>query len=332
MKSMSLSNDSITLLDCQPETDRFLEEVIEGLSQPQKRLPCKYFYDETGCELFDRICKLDEYYLTRTELDIMDRCAAEMGETIGSDCLLIELGIGSGTKTRILLDNLEPPLTFVPVDIAKESLVENATVLSRRYTEFDIQPICADFSQPFDLPDFETKHDRRVVYFPGSTVGNFTRQDASRLLSRMARMCGDNGGLLIGLDLQKDRATLEAAYNDDQGVTAAFNLNLLARINEELNADFQLGQFEHRAEYNSEEHRIEIFLDSVCEQQVSVDGQRFAFAKGEAICTEHSHKYDLEDFEKLVAPLGFKLRSTWTDANEYFAVVFFEITEVKTRR
>jgi dimethylhistidine N-methyltransferase len=314
---------SIVLNDFEPSTCAFLDDVLEGLSQPDRRLPCKYFYDRRGCALFEEICNLDEYYLTRTELEIMRRHAAEMAAHVGPRAQVIELGSGSSVKTRILLDHLKEPAAYVPVDIARDHLAATAAQLRLRYPRLEVLPLCADFTDWFELPECTAPWRRRVIYFPGSTIGNFEPEDAQTLLARIAALAGEEGGLLIGLDLQKDIPLLEAAYNDPRGVTAAFNLNLLARINRELDANFQLDNFQHAAIYNAVAGRIEMHLVSRVRQTVHVADRTFHFARGESICTEYSYKYDLPEFRRQATRTGLRHVQTWTDPGRLFAVAYF---------
>ena len=229
----------------------FLADVLAGLGRDRKELPCKYLYDATGSELFDAICELPEYYPTRTELAIMRANAADMADRLGAGCLVVEYGSGSSVKTRILLRHLARPTAYVPVDISRDHLLKSAADLGQRFPDVEVKPVAADFTKPFDLPPVARDVNRRVVYFPGSTIGNFTPPEALGLLRTIADQCGPGGGLLIGVDMKKDPAVLKAAYDDAAGVTAGFNLNLLVRINRELAADFDLKGFRHRAEYNA---------------------------------------------------------------------------------
>jgi dimethylhistidine N-methyltransferase len=306
----------------EPPPAAFLADVLEGMRQSPKRLPCKYFYDQLGCELFEEICTLDEYYVTRTELAIMQQRAHEMSARLGPRCMVIELGSGSGVKTRILLDHLDQPAAYLPVDIARETLEQNANDLRRRYRDLDVLPVCADFTGPFVLPECQRTPDRKVVYFPGSTLGNFGPSETAALFAQIGQLCGTGGGLLIGIDLQKDTAILDAAYDDARGVTAAFNLNLLARINRELEGSFQLDQFHHRAFYNAAAGRIEMHLISRAHQAVRIGGETFKLARDEAICTEYSYKYDLDEFRHNAAQAGLQVNDVWTDARQWFAVVY----------
>jgi len=305
----------------------FLADVLAGLREPQKRLPCKYFYDKRGSELFDRICQLDEYYLTRAELAIMDEFAGEMGEQIGPGVMLVEYGSGSSVKTRYLLDALPRPVAYVPVDISGEHLELAALELARDYPRIEVLPVCADFTSDVRLPLATRAMSHAAVYFPGSTIGNFLPERATELLMRISTLCGTGGGLLIGIDLKKDVSRIEAAYNDQLGVTAEFNLNLLRRINRELGGDFELDQFEHRAIYSEQRGRVEISLVSRRDQVVTIDGEAFDFTAGEAISTEYSHKYTVEEFAAMAAPAGLTLRREWSDRERNFAVLHLAILD-----
>lgn len=308
------------------DTDQqFLRDVQDGLRQPRKTLPCKYFYDAEGSRLFDRICELDEYYPTRTELGIMRDHAPEMARRIGPRCVLIEPGSGSSLKTRLLLDELQRPVAYVPVDISEEHLRASADALDADYPDLRVIPVCADFTSPFELPPICGEPSRRVVYFPGSTIGNFHPAAAGALLTRLTRLVGAEGGVLIGIDLKKDMAVLERAYNDAEGVTAAFNLNLLARINRELDGDFDLEQFAHRAFYDREHGRIEMHLESLKRQTIRVAGESFRLNQGETIRTECSYKYDLAAFTDLARTAGLQPLQRWTDSRQYFAVLYLAL-------
>ena len=308
-----------TLRAARPATDPFRADVLAGLSRPQKRLSAKYFYDAAGSQLFDRITELDEYYPTRTELGIMHKHAVAMAGCCGPRCLLIELGAGSLVKVRLLLDRLDRPAGFVPVDVSGDHLADAARQLALDYPELPIAPVVADFTGDFPLPALPSA--RRVVYFPGSTLGNFEPADADALLRRTAALVGPGGGLLLGVDLRKDVAVLECAYDDAAGVTAAFNLNLLTRMNRELDADFDPDGFEHRAFYNPARSRVEMHLRSRVAQRVSVGGVAFDFRAGETIHTENSHKYDVRELTARALACGWRVEAVWTDPRDYFAVL-----------
>tara|TARA_R110002073_G_scaffold11898_2_gene53586 strand:+ start:15194 stop:16156 length:963 start_codon:yes stop_codon:yes gene_type:complete len=305
--------------------DTFLDDVLDGLSRPNKSLPSKYLYDERGSHLFDQICELDEYYVTRTELAIMQQHAKSISRQIDTDVMLVEYGSGSSLKTRVLLDALERPAAYVPVDISEEHLLNTVEQLRLAYSDLKVLPVVADFTQPFTLPDCEPPASHVAFYFPGSTIGNFTPPQAGKLLQQMASMLGQQGGLLIGIDLQKDTDVLHAAYDDREGVTAAFSLNLLTRINRELGGDFDCSRFKHQAIYNSRYHRIEISIVSLEDQVVSIGDHAVEFAAGEAILTEYSHKYTVAGFAKFARQYGFHLHKSWTDPKNYFAVLHLVI-------
>ena len=301
-------------------TARFRDDVLSGLSRTQKWLPSKYFYDPVGSCLFDRITELDEYYPTRTELSIVQKFASAMANRCGMNCLLIELGAGSLVKVRLLLDELESPAGFVPVDVSGEHLRAAAKELTADYPNVPVYPVEADFCRSFGIPRIDA--DRRVVYFPGSTIGNFDPPDAAKLLRGVARMVGRGGGLLLGVDLRKDPAVLERAYNDAAGVTARFNLNLLIRINRELGADFEPALFRHLAFYNRDLYRIEMHLVSDVDQCVNVAGRKFSFSANETIHTENSYKHDTTELTRRARDWGFRVDQTWTDTDGYFAVLY----------
>lgn len=302
-------------------SSEFREDVLHGLRSQPKTLHCKYLYDERGSKLFDMICELDEYYLTRTEAQITRDNASAIGECIGSEVVLVEYGSGSSTKTRVLLDHLQSPRAYIPVDISNDHLLRTAGILDAEYPGIAIHPVVADFTAEFELPA-EFVDERVCVYFPGSTIGNLEADDAVELLGRIAAQCGPLGSLLVGFDLHKNKTTLEAAYNDASGVTAAFNLNLLHRINRELGSDFDLGHFEHVAFYDSERQRIEVFIESKRQQAVAIAGEEFFFAEGERIRSEYSHKYTVDGFAEMAARAGFKSSAVWTDAQDYFALMY----------
>jgi len=299
-----------------------LAEILHGLSQSQKRLSPKFFYDEAGSRLFDEICELPEYYLTRTEQQIMQSCSAEVAEMIGPQASLIEFGSGSSLKTRTLLEYLDSPAAYVPVDISKEHLVASAATLSADFPDLEVLPVVADFTKPFPLPQPRVMPARNLVYFPGSTIGNFDPAAALRLLRVMHQEAGEHGALLIGVDLQKDRAVLERAYNDEAGVTAEFNLNILRRLNNEFDANFDLNRFDHNATYNSDAGRIEMRLVSKDHQQITVGEKTFSMVSDEYIVTEHSHKYTLEGFREMAEMAGFVVEKIWTDPARLFSVQF----------
>lgn len=303
----------------------FLTDVVRGLSKPEKTLDCKYLYDERGSELFNQICETDEYYPTRTELQIMQANADSIAYQIDEGVMLAEYGSGSSVKTRILLDALNRPVAYVPIDISEEHLLRTSESLQLAYPNIEVLPLVADFTKPFELPVSNGEPTHVALYFPGSTIGNFTPDEAGELLKSMSAILGPNGGLLIGVDLQKDVSVVEAAYNDAAGVTAAFTLNLLDRINSELNGDFNVDAFQHKAIYNSVEHRMEISIVSLLEQQVVIGNRTFEFSQGEEILTEYSHKYTIDGFAAFAKRYGFSLHKHWTDDREYFGVLHLVI-------
>ena len=313
----------VTLLDLEPAAADFLEQAIAGLSSDPRTLPSKFFYDEHGSDLFLKICELPEYYVTRTETEILRHHGAEMADSIGENAELVGFGTGAGVKTRLLLGHLRNLIAYVPVDISKQRLTESAEALSREMPGLEILPVCADYLQPIDLPTPSRKPDHIAVYFPGSTIGNLPPETAQHFLKRVARLCGRSGGLIIGVDLQKSQETLESAYNDSAGVTAEFNLNLLVRANREIGADFHLEQWRHRAIYNTDASRIEMHLISETDQTVHLGEREFAFAAGEKIITEFSYKHSVEGFSALARTAGFQLAKVWTDPQKLFAVFHF---------
>ncbi|HEY8430167.1 MAG TPA: L-histidine N(alpha)-methyltransferase [Sandaracinaceae bacterium] len=307
-----------------PDLAQQLTEILEGLLAAQKRLSPKWFYDERGSELFDRICTLPEYYPTRTELSIMSEHLDEVAKLVGPRAAVIEFGAGSSLKVRQLLDALEDPAAYVPVEISADYLLKQAEELARDYPNVHIQPVFADFTKPFELPAHPITPDRNLVFFPGSTIGNFTRREARDLLGVMRAEAKDDGALLIGVDLEKDPAILHAAYNDSEGVTAEFNLNVLHRLNRELGANFDVKAFRHEAVYDEEKGRIEMRLVSLADQIVRIAGRPIAFRRGEFIITEYSHKYTIEAFQAMARDAGFEPVRVWTDEQRLFSVHYME--------
>lgn len=310
--------------DVAPSTDAFRQAVCAGLAADPKTLPCKFLYDETGARLFEAICTLDEYYPTRTELSILMQHAAEMAAELGPHVRLVEPGSGSLQKVRFLLDHLVDPVDFVPIDISLEQLTEEARQVAVDFPTIAVHPVCADYTAGFSLPEVPDEAARTVVFFPGSTIGNLEPEEAREFLARMARVVGPRGAILLGVDLKKDLGVLHAAYDDAAGVTAAFNKNLLARINRELDADFDLASFEHSARYEAGPSRMVLELVSTREQRVSVAGTVFGFAAGEPIRTEYSHKPSHADVVAMAAATGLAVRRCWTDAREWFGVFLLE--------
>ena len=303
-----------------PSADRIREDVLAGLALPQKSIPPKYFYDEEGCRLFEAICELPEYYPTRTETAILRGNIADIVQFVGPDAELIEYGSGVQAKTRILIQALQTRL-YVPIDIAAETLQASSNELAGRFPFLNIVGICADYARPLALPEFVgVPIQRKLAFFPGSTVGNFTPAEALQFLKNVRRSVGTGGALLIGVDLKKDKATLDAAYADAKGVTAKFNLNLLERINRELGADFQLNRFRHRAFYEPTQGRVEMHLESLYSQIAHVAGRRFDLRPGETIHTEISCKYSIAEFQELGKRAGFSAEKVWTDPEQLFSV------------
>lgn len=318
-------NQKTTSVIAAAAKENFREEVLRGLSKSPRQLPYKFFYDERGAQLFQQICDLPEYYITRTEIEILRLHGAEMAKALGPQIELIGLGTGAGTKTRILLEELHNPAVYVPIDISKEQLENSCARFREMFPALQILPVCADYLEPFELPLPRHVSSRSVVYFPGSTIGNFEPEAASEFLMRLVELAGDGGGLLIGVDLQKDRHVLERAYNDSAGVTAQFNKNLLARINRELAADFDLNNWQHHAIYNSTEGRIEIYVISDKEQVVHIGAREFQFRAGEEILTEYSYKHTIAGFIELARGAGFQFAQVWTDNARWFGVFYFTV-------
>ena len=302
----------------------FRAAIVKGLSQPQKRISSKYFYDERGSKLFEQITQLPEYYPTRTETALLRVHAAEFAELIGPHASLVEFGSGSSTKVRILLDALEAPSAYVPIDISRDHLIESAKGLADAYPDLMVVPVAADYTQPLELPDIPNE-EVRIGFFPGSTIGNFSYTEAVDFLHTAATELGTDNGLLIGVDLKKDAAILHAAYNDSAGITAEFNLNILRHINRELGADFGLDGFAHDARWQPEKSCIEMHLVSKRAQTVHIDGHVFEFAKGESIHSEDSHKYTIEEFHALAAEAGWRVYRYWTDADDLFSIHYLRV-------
>jgi len=307
-----------TFHDYHPPAEDLLGEVLNGLSRRPKRLAPKFFYDRRGSRLFDAITRLPEYYPTRTEIGILQQQGEAIAAHLGHDSVLIELGSGSPRKIRVLLDSLRPAV-YMPVDISGEHLRDSASNISRDYPDMQVEAVCADYSASLHLPEMPQEA-ARAAFFPGSSIGNFDPPAAVDLLRDVGEVLGPGGAMLIGVDLKKDWHKLEAAYNDSRQLTAAFNLNLLTRINREADADFDITRFAHRAFYNEAEGRIEMHLVSTCAQQVHVDGHRIEFAAGETIHTENSYKYSVEEFHDLGAEAGFAAEQVWIDNRNLFSV------------
>ena len=318
MNTDTAVSPGVHFYDFHPAPADFRAEVLSGLARSSKRLSPKFFYDRRGSQLFDAITELPEYYPTRTEIGILKKHGETIADFLGEDCLLLELGSGSSQKIRVLLDALKPA-AYMPMDISREHLLGSAQALVADYPALEVHAACADFAADFELP-YCPEHLSRAAFFPGSSIGNFEPAQARELLQRVADYLGEGGKLLIGVDLKKDAGVLHAAYNDEQQVTAAFNLNLLQRINRELGADFDLQAFSHDAFYNSSEGRVEMHLVSRSEQTVTVAGESFEFDEGETIHTESSYKYDVEEFLSLAERAGFVSEQVWTDDQQLFSV------------
>lgn len=316
-RALDLHDDGRT-----PPASSLLEIVQRGLRAQPKRLPSWLFYDAQGSALFERICEQPEYYLTRCEIALMQAHAGGIADRLGVDVRLVEYGSGSAAKTRLLLDHMASPVSYVPVEISPEPLQESVQQLGERFRQLAVQPLCADFTRPLRLPIPPRAPRRTVLYFPGSTIGNFTPREAAALLRKMRGEMGENGGILIGVDLKKDVASIEAAYNDAAGVTAQFTLNMLARLNRELGSDFDLGAFRHRAHYNALAGRIETSLVSQRAQKARVGRATVAFGEGEAIRVEISCKYSPEDFAALAARAGLDVLQVWLDPERKFSVQY----------
>lgn len=299
--------------------EAFGPALIAGLRARPRQVSPKFFYDAEGARLFDLICDLPEYYPTRTELALLDTYAGEMARVVGPHADVIEFGAGSMSKIRLLLAALQSPVRYLPVDISAEHLLHHADLLRQEFPGLEVTPIAADFTRRFALPPASHVAHRRIGFFPGSSIGNFTPEEARQFLAGAARTLR-GGGLLIGVDLVKSPAVLHAAYNDAQGVTAAFNRNLLVRANRELGADFDPAAFDHYAFYNPHAARIEMHLISARQQRVHLLGEHFDFAPGETLHTENSHKYTLDSFHALARQAGFEPREVWCDARRWFSV------------
>lgn len=306
-----------------PEQSDIQADILAGLSASEPYILPKYFYDEIGSRLFEKICLTKEYYPTRTEVGIIRDNIDSIVDVLGKNCLLIEPGSGDSYKVRLLLDALRP-ITYLPIDISQHYLQAEAKKLAEEFTWLNVHAICADFTQELALP-YEVEATNKVAFFPGSTIGNFLPEQAVGVLQEIKAMVGEKGGLLIGVDLRKDTAILNAAYNDEETYTEQFNKNLLVRINHELNANFDLQQFKHHAFFNEEKSRIEMHLVSQQDQQVTIKEHIFNFKKEQSIFTEYSHKYSVEEFQQLTAQAGFELIKTWLDDDKLFSVHYLRV-------
>ena len=298
-------------------------EILKGLQQPQKTLPSKYFYDERGSQLFEQICELPEYYPTRTEISILTSNMDEISRALGGRIDLVEFGSGSSLKTRMLLDHLQNIHAYFPVDISEDFLLKTAEQIRSEYRNLRVVPVPADYTEPFSIPD-KLNGERSIIFFPGSTIGNFRPDRASRFLSQHRHLMMPGGGMLIGVDRKKPKEILERAYNDEQGVTAEFNLNILNHLNNELDVNFDTKLFSHKAFYNEEEGRIEMHLLCLADHEVELSGVTIPFIKGETIHTENSYKYSPEEVEELFGE-SYRLESMWSDPDNYFSVYYFRV-------
>jgi dimethylhistidine N-methyltransferase len=315
-----MNGTRVAFHDLAPGEESFREAVLSGLARAWKAIPCKFFYDARGSALFEEICALPEYYPTRTELAILEENATAIAGPMGRDCHLIEFGSGASRKVRILLRALDRPAAYVPIDISRGHLQQAASSLAAEFPDLRVIAVCADYTRPLALPISTAGSGKRVGFFPGSTIGNFEPAAAASFLRNCARIVGPGGEMLVGVDLKKDPETLEAAYNDSSGVTAAFNLNLFERINRELDGNLDIARYEHFAFYNDILGRVEIYIRSLADQEVRVGGRRLHFAGGELIHTEYSYKYAVREFQALAARAGFTPVAVWTDRNDLFSV------------
>ncbi|MCA1798264.1 MAG: L-histidine N(alpha)-methyltransferase [Xanthomonadaceae bacterium] len=321
---MTADNGEVDLHDLSPSVAQMRDDVLRGLGAPQKWISPMYLYDESGSHLFDRICELPEYYPTRTERAILRDNAAEISAALGTDLMLVEPGSGNGEKATLLLRSLHEPVAFIPVEISREHLWQSANAINEAFPDLEVLPVCADFSQPFELPEPSRPAARAAVFFPGSTIGNFRPRTAVMLLANFGGVAGDGGVLLVGVDLRKDPAVLERAYDDAAGVTAEFNLNLLLRLNRELGADFDLDAFEHRAVWNDADSRMEMHLVSKRAQKVQIGKESVALREGEHIHTESSYKYTPDAFAALASEAGLRVVKVWMDEERLFSVQLLE--------
>ena len=309
--------------DMHPTANNLLEDVLTGFQESPRSISPKYFYDEIGSQLFDQITETEEYYPTRTEISILQKYKQDIVQSLNSDCLLIEPGGGSCSKVRIFVNDLRPSV-YVPMDISKDHMLASVRQMSKEIPWLEIHAVCNDFTSELLLPEC-ISNASRVVFFPGSSIGNFSPDEAFHYLSGVKDLLGVDGQLLIGVDLKKDKNILEHAYDDSEGITAQFNLNLLTRLNNEILADFDLQLWKHYAFYNSECGRIEMHLQSMCEQIVNISDHEFYFFENETIHTENSHKYSVEEFQSLALKAGLCAEKVWMDDNELFSVHLFSV-------
>lgn len=313
-------------LDFAPREESFREVALAGLTGARKSIPCRFLYDQRGSELFEAICDLPEYYVTRTEVALLAERADEIAQAIGPHARLIEFGSGASTKVRLLLDALRAPAAYLPIDISGEMLHQAASAVAADFPDLEVIAICADYMDPRRLPALVSRGaGRKVGFFPGSTIGNLTPEEAVFFLNGCRMLLGPGGGMIVGADLKKDPALLHAAYNDSAGVTAEFTLNLLARMNRELDADFNRTRFAHEAFYNPVPGRVEIFIRSLMDQIVTVAGRRIAFTAGERIHIEYSYKFTVAEFQLLAKRAGFGAPRAWIDADKMFGIHYLTV-------
>ena len=317
---------AMPLTDLHPSPDDITGDTLAGLSATPKRLSSKYFYDARGSQLFEQITRQPEYYLTRVELALLEASMPAISDAVAAHAHVVEYGSGSGRKTHLLLEGLASPVAYTPIEISRSALLASVERLDREFGDVEVLPVCADFTQPVPLPRPERRADHALVFFPGSTIGNFTDEEAVRLLRAMHQTMGDRGGALLGIDLQKSPAIIEPAYNDANGVTAKFTLNLLARLNRDIGSDFDLDGFEHRADYIESAGRIETFLVSRRAQDVTVEGRGFHFDAGEAMQVEYSQKYTDSGLAALAAQAGLKVVRAWNDPQDWFGLRLLQRT------
>ena len=312
------------ILDHAPTTISILKEVLAGLSKSQKTLPPKLLYDKRGSEIFEKICLLQEYYPTRAEAEILKTYSGDISQLIGPEAIIVEPGSGAGDKIRYLLPYLIRPKAYIPVEISKDILLRMTHELHQEFPKLKVIPICADFNQDLELPTgIRAGSSKKVIFFPGSTIGNLDPDEAIHFLKKIGKLVGSGGGLVIGVDLKKDPEIFKMAYDDPHGVTSDFNLNLLERLNREVSADFDLNSFTHEAIYDADEGKIEMHLVSKISQLVKVNQTVFRFNQGESIHTESSYKYSVEEFAELCAKAKFQIKRFWKDSRNLFCVYYF---------
>lgn len=316
---------SLRVFDLHPTPEDFEAEIVTGLQKTPKELPCKYFYDAEGAALFEAICATSEYYVTRTEIQILRDHLPRVAEIVGPRAIVIEPGSGSGQKTRMLLEALASPAAYVPVDLSRAQLLAAAAETAGAFPEVEVVPVCADYTQPFPLPEPTSSSGKRVLFYPGSTIGNFSRAEAEGFLRRMGERLGQGSLIVLGVDLKKDPNVLHAAYNDAAGITARFNKNLLARVARTLNAEIALDSFAHYALYNPVEGRVEMHLVSLRDQVIRLGTREFPLSIGETIWTESSYKYTGAEVRAMASRAGLSVRAELTDEASRFLVAVLAV-------